>query len=61
MTHTQVGLLIYAASDGNIDEEAVHDPRILVFSLEDFLHLLKENGFGDLVRRARNVRVHGVS
>jgi hypothetical protein len=61
MTHTQVGLLIYAASDGNIDEEAVHDPRILVFSLEDFLHLLKENGFGDLLRRARNVRVHGGS
>ena len=30
VTHTQLGLLIYAASDGDIDEEAVHDPRILV-------------------------------
>jgi len=61
VTRTQLGLLIYAASDGDIDEEAVHDPRILVFSLEDFLHLLKENGFGDLLRRARNLRVHGGS
>jgi hypothetical protein len=61
MTHTQLGLLIYAASDGPTDEEAVHDPRILVFSLEDFLCLLKENGFGDLLRRARNVRAHAGS
>ena len=61
MTRTQMGLLIYAASDGDIDEETVHDPRILVFSLEEFLHLLKENGFGDILRRTRNVRVHAGS
>jgi len=60
-TRTEVGLLIYAASDSHIDEELSNDPRILVFSLEDFLSLLKENGFGDLLRRARNVRVHGGS
>jgi hypothetical protein len=61
MTRTQLGLLIYTASGGDIAEELVHDPRVLVFSLEDFLSLLKVNGFGDLVRRARNVRVHSGS
>lgn len=38
MSRTQLGLLIYTASDGDIDQEALHDPRILVFSLEEFLH-----------------------
>ncbi len=61
MSRTQLGLLIYTASDGDIDQEALHDPRILVFSLEEFLRLLKEKGFGDLLRHARNVRVHAGS
>jgi hypothetical protein len=60
-TRTQLGLLIYAASGEAIDEDAVLDPRILVFSLEEFLHLLKDTGFSDLLRRARNGRVHGWS
>ena len=60
-TRTQLGILIYVSSDTHLDEDATNDPRILVFSLEEFLSLMKEHGFGALLRRARNLRVHGVS
>jgi hypothetical protein len=59
-TGTQVGLLIYAEGHLTIDEDALFDPRVCVFSLEEFLSGLKQRGFADLLRRARNMRVHSV-
>ena len=59
-TGTQVGLLIYADGPVGIHDDAISDPRICVLSLEDFLAKLKHQGFADLLRRARNLRVHGV-
>ena len=50
-TGTQVGLLIYADGRVPVDEDTVSDPRILVFSLEDFLSTLKQQGFADVLRR----------
>jgi hypothetical protein len=60
-TGTEVGLLVYAEGRVPIDNDAKSDPRVLVFSLEDFLTQLKQCGFADLLRRARNLRVHRVS
>lgn len=57
-SRAQVGLLIYVF--GNIPIDVGHDPRIYVFSLEDFLSELKTAGFADLLFRMRNRRVHGV-
>ncbi len=54
-TNTQLGVLIYSPPAALIDSQDVHDPRILVFSLDDFLRRLKHNGFGEVLRRGRNI------
>ena len=52
------GLLVY--SGPAIDPESIQAPaNVLPLQAEKFLSDLRDVGFGDLVRRLRNQRVHG--
>jgi hypothetical protein len=54
------GLLIYHGSP--IDPSSVSaPPNVLILQAETFIKDLRETGFGDLVHRLRNQRVHGGS
>lgn len=52
-------LLIYGRSPKN-PEWMIRVPNVLAISAGDFLHALKGLSFGELVRKLRNERVHGV-
>ena len=41
-------------------EKVIRAPNILAISAEDFLRALEGSSFGELVRKLRNERVHGV-
>ncbi len=54
------GLFIYGPSTLDV-WNAIAVPNILAISAEDFIERLRKTGFGELVRRLRNQRVHGGS
>jgi hypothetical protein len=52
-------LLIYGRSP-TAPEQVIRAPNVLAISAEAFLRALADSGFGELVRKLRNERVHGV-
>ena len=52
-------LVIYGAAAPKAERVKHLHPHILLLSAEKFLESLRDTGFGDLVRKLRNERVHG--
>jgi hypothetical protein len=52
-------LVIYGDAAPKAERLKHLHPNILLISAHDFLVSLRETGFGDLIRRLRNERVHG--
>lgn len=53
-------LVIYRGADASVVKE-MHSPEVLFVSAEDFLDSLRDSGFGDVVRRLRELSNHRAS